>query len=475
MYIYASNFQKRLNSTKQPGGYAARYDVLLKEKCSWKNPVFLLEESDFDYNYLQWGEWYYYVSDVTYIRNNLLEVSCTVDSLATFKGAILESRQFVAYANESNTEISDSRLSLKTSVTRSRTVSASAWDLITPEQSQMTAVINVVGETAAATYITTVNNAKNLLNSVKQWSEGIFSDIPASQSGLPELVEVSKRFFSRALSSSSAASCVKSACILPVKYSLLAGEPASIMLGGFDTGMQGRIPATRSLTDSNGVVIPWQASDWRRNAPYHSIYLYVPFIGVVTLPASELINAEGLYATIGIDITNGDATVKISTLSTGDHVVAVYNTNISIGYMIGASNVTPMQRITGGAALAGGAAAAVLSGGAVAGIAAGTGGILGQLNAVTPIPSSIGNPSGGATLGLGYDAYKLQCLTLFHDTIVPPDYNRSIIGEPYMRVAQLSDLSGYVECRNAHVALQHGFDSMAQEIDAFLNGGVYLE
>lgn len=472
--IRATRFLKRVNSLNVPRTWTREFNCALKEDCSWDYPVFLLKTDDFQENYVNWGQWYYYVTDVIFKRNELTEVHCKIDSLATFRWHILESSQFVAYADIANTELIDPRLSIKTTTTRAVNTSSGAWDLITPDEAQMTAVLNVVGETSSTTYLTTVNNAKNLLNSVKNWADGIFQDIPSSTSGLPELVELLKRFCSRSLSASSAADCLKSACILPVKYSLIAGNSNSIMLGGYDTHIMGKIPTRRSLTDSNGVNIPWQAADWRRNAPYHSIYCYVPFVGVVSLSASELINAEGIFCTIGVDVTNGDATIKLSTLSTGDHVIAVYNTNISISYMIGASNVTPLQRLTGGAAVVGGATAAILSGGAVAAAAAGTGGIVGSMNSIQPIPSSIGNPGGGAVLGLGWNAFKLQCLTVFHDTIVHPSYNSRIIGQPFMRIAKLDNLNGYVECRNAHIGI-NGHYNEAKEIESYLNTGIYIE
>ena len=117
--ITTFNFAKRANSTKQPTGLSGTdWSVVLKEKTSYDQPVFLLtSNSQPEFNYLQWRSWYYFVTGISYVRNDLYEVSCDLDVLATYKTAIGATSAFVLYDTAANTEITDRRLSMKTTAT----------------------------------------------------------------------------------------------------------------------------------------------------------------------------------------------------------------------------------------------------------------------------------------------------------------------------------------------------------------------
>lgn len=84
---------KKRNSTKIPTAdeMIRTESVVLKENCSDYNPVFTLNLSEniFPYNYVKWDEWYYFIDDVIRGRNNIFEVHCTQDVLATYKSYIL--------------------------------------------------------------------------------------------------------------------------------------------------------------------------------------------------------------------------------------------------------------------------------------------------------------------------------------------------------------------------------------------------
>lgn len=109
--INSTTFAKRHNSTAIPASFSHSYDVALKGACSYNRPVFLLAEPAFLDNYIQWGNWYYFVDDVVVVRNNLLEVHCALDVLATYKADILASTQYVAYSNVSGgTWLPDNRI-----------------------------------------------------------------------------------------------------------------------------------------------------------------------------------------------------------------------------------------------------------------------------------------------------------------------------------------------------------------------------
>lgn len=92
--VLYSGFSKEANSTKQPSG-GTPVNCVLKENTSVVHPVFILQSADFTINYLSWGSRYYFVDDIVALTNDMLELHCTVDVLATYKDSIGSSSQYV--------------------------------------------------------------------------------------------------------------------------------------------------------------------------------------------------------------------------------------------------------------------------------------------------------------------------------------------------------------------------------------------
>lgn len=92
--ILYSGFSKEANSTKQPSG-GTPVNCVLKENTSVVHPVFILQSANFTINYLSWGSRYYFVDDIVALTNDMLELHCTVDVLATYKDSIGSSSQYV--------------------------------------------------------------------------------------------------------------------------------------------------------------------------------------------------------------------------------------------------------------------------------------------------------------------------------------------------------------------------------------------
>ena len=90
-----SNFTKRRNSTKRPGSGGTQHDCKLKEATSIERPTFLLQSNDFTINYVQAFGHYYFVDDIKSVRQDLIEVSCSIDVGATYKSQIGNYTAFV--------------------------------------------------------------------------------------------------------------------------------------------------------------------------------------------------------------------------------------------------------------------------------------------------------------------------------------------------------------------------------------------
>ena len=470
------NLAKRKNSTAAPTGAGTDFDVTLKERTDLLQPVFLLNYSGTPtWTYAAYQGRYYFVTGVESVHNDLWYIHCEVDVLATYKAAIQAASAFVQFDTAANTEITDKRLSTKTTTVRVE-AAGNAFDYL---GKGFCVALNVVGEYTSATYMCSLNTAMNLLNYMQQWTDDNVLDLDwEDYDGLEEIAcaiwNAITYGFKQIISSGSAADCIKSAYIIPLPLSTFGVANDRIYLGKYDTHCFGIQRSSRGFQDASNVTIPWQASDWRRNAPYHEIYLYIPFVGNISIPPQAVIGKTSLYVNVAIDETAGDAVFTISAdpVSGGsaNHVLGQYTANLAANFAIGSSNITPAALFSSIAATAGVVASSLIA--PPVGVAAGFAGIAGELNAATPLPSSIGSAGGGAMLALF--GYAPRCFVLYHDTVVAPDSVSAIMGTPTMAVKSLSGLSGFVQTIGASVA-GNMTDTERMRINQMLDGGIYIE
>lgn len=471
--LYFGNVSKRKNSTFVPA-LTQSVQAVLKDGTSENNPTFLISAQSFSANYCKWDNRYYFIDDIIYERNNLYNVKCVLDVLATYKANILGTTAFVAYDTTENAELTDNRISIETSKT-----------LFTNSQkfnkigSGEIILVNVVGEDSTGCFAMYEGSAKQLIKNTtfEAWLNSPAGLPYPEMSSLTDIVDVLKvgvdNFISsirQLIATGKASDCIKSAFLLPIDLAHIAGVGEIVYLGKYDTAVLGRnVSATTILTDDLNINIPWPTgvNDWRRNAPYTRLYLYLPYIGCVEIPTSEIIDDTQITILTSISPASGDT---VFTILSGNRKIMQFTTNIASPYAIGNSNITASQMantFTTGVASAIGALA---TGGATA-ILSGTMGIAGITNNLQSMPQSIGNGIGSASLGLSQSA---TLFTVFHDTNVAPDSVTATIGTPAMAVKSLGNLSGYVECRNASVSAP-AEAIILDQINNLLNNGIFIE
>lgn len=475
-----AGFSKRKNSTKQPSATGTSITLTLKDDTSIMQPIFVFGGNYFTYNYIQFAGRYYYVDDVVSLHNGLVEVHCNVDLLATYKAAIQASSQYVLYYTHNNTEICDKRLATKT--TKTLDINTGSFDILgNGTGTNYAVIVNTIGDGSCDSYAISQSDARTLLSNLDNWfnddddsgmvtdlDDGIFdwSDVESSiKSFLQETLFFWKQWFATGKVSDN----LRSAYILPLPISAISGNSHHVHLGQYTSDVEGIRVYDRIFSDGTSVTIPWQASDWRRNSPYHGIYLYIPYVGLINLSASDLVGDTTLNISVSIDVTCGDA---IFTVYTGtNRFIGQYTANMAAPFAIGTSNVPITGQINTvvGATIAG--AAAIASGGGAAVLAAMTGGTLSLANDIAGQPSCIGSNMGGAVLGL---TDQVVCYTVFHDTTVSPGSVSAVKGTPYNGVMSLSGVSGYVQTAGASVEVA-GYGNEKDMINNYLNGGIYIE
>lgn len=465
---------KRHNSTLVPLNGTV-VDVELKGGSDLIDPVFILNHSGTPtWSMMSFEGRIYFITGIKSIRQDLWEISCHVDVLSTYKANIQSMDAYVLYHTHVNTEISDSRLGVKT--TASIQSAAGAFDVlggVTPATCGV--VVNVTGQNSCASYSMSQADAKDLLNDIDNWYQNdAMPDPPPGTSIFASIEEAFTWFcncifngFKQLIATGKASDSVKSAFMLPFTASSMGDSYEEIYLGKYKTTKYGSRIINRTKGDSATVAIPWQATDWRRNAPYHEIFLYIPYLGLIELSPSDVMGLSSITVHAEVDLLSGDTIFSIGT--SADHIIAQYNTNLGAPYAIGSSNINPASAAT--AILSGAAtvAGAVSSGGLS--IALGTAGVIGIANNMQSQPTCIGSNAGGAAVGL---LSRVVCYTVFHDTVAAPSSMSAAVGTPTNRAMSLSGISGYVQTRAASVPGSMT-DGEREEINTLLDGGIYIE
>ena len=483
--INFGSFSKRRNSTKQPSGLPDSRNCKLKETTSIDAPTFIISGDDFNYNYAQWGSRYYFITDIRSVHNGLTEIDCVLDPLATYKAEILASTQYVAYSSVSGgIWLPDTRIPIQ----KNAIVARAATTLNFLFTTGGFYVLSAIGDgDGCRTWVTDSANIKKMINNISQWKDTVGNTIKSAlpyespTSDMQAYQNLTEAIIGTGVVGNAytdAPNCIRSCIWVPFFISFFTeGNGDTIKLGAFDTGATAYECKTSPVSRTATVNIPWQYSDWRR-AVCEDVYLYLPLVGMVSIPSDEIVNESALNIEWSATATDGCIAYRITA---GNQVVGTYGANCSVNYPIGISQQASAGEIVQTAFE--GAQRTVTSGLHAARPLAGAASkadfaftaidfVYDTINtAMTRHNTCIGGIGGGAGTGLSLDA---ECFTVAHPTVIQPADMQQTMGIPTMKPIQLSQCTGYCQCVNAHVEAP----AMAAEldaIDAMLNSGFYIE
>lgn len=480
--INAGSVSKRRNSTYIPNTeLSAQYVCNLKDACTEDTPVFILNAATFPYNYVKWGTHYYFVESVTYLRNNLIEVLCTLDPLATYKSYILNATCFVSYSSVSGGAwLPDTRIpvlrstnAVKSSVALPAFSAGTRGDYILAVVGSKGCDLFVTGEATLAVmidHITQTDVPDKINDLMTGWTFSTVEDALEALTNIMAQSDIVGNAFSNA------PSCIRSCIWIPFDVApAVSGSAKEIILGNFKTGTYARTVSAAPVTGSVTVSIPWQFSDWRRGY-CEDIYLYLPLVGMINIETDSITQYSSLTVKYSYTVTDGCIAYQVVS---GNEIIGSYGGSCCANYPIGINQQASAGEITNQmiAGAENAVASAVKAGLNVAGMAieAVAGGIKATYDvanvAASSHPTCIGGIGGGAGYGLDKD---VVCISVKHDTVVEPAVMQATMGLPTMKPLQLSACTGYCECANAHVAAPAHADVLNQ-IDMYINSGFFIE
>lgn len=470
---YFYTLAKRKNSTLQPTG-GTSIDVDLKSGTSLISPTFLLNYSGRpSFNYVSYEGRYYFVRNLVSVRQNLWEIQCDVDVLATYKSEILNTTAYVIYDSTVNTELPDNRLPMKTS--KSVAVDTEPCPFV-PDGGCY--ILSLTGSNdSTGIYKVSENELADLIDDIAFIYDNLWAPDPSNPKPTPPTgqnvwewikyfavlcawyFEALKSPFSQAFGSGNIPENIRECRFIPFNVGITGGSQP-IYLGTFLTQQSLGKLITDTVHRTATVNIPWQASDFRRRSPYTDIYLYLPYIGMVKLSSENLVGQSTITVDYTLSVRDGS---MICTISSGGEILGQYNSNVGASVPVGISNINIPR-----------AAQSVISG--AANIAAkNIGGIgMSALNfgdAITPNFTCIGGLDGIASTAANQN---ITCYTVFHDTIDTPNQNLQIVGSPTMHSKSLATLTGFCQCTDAHISI-NGTSTEMDMLDGFINTGFYIE
>lgn len=471
-----SNFSKRVNETLQPSG-GQPIDVKLKDNCSIENPIFLLATGGGvpNYTYAAAFGHYYFVRDIISVNASMAEMHCKQDNMATHKSEIGATDAFVLYDTTLNKYIPDTRLPCFSDPM----IAASSGVALDHFSQSGTILVTCTNEDGCGTYAIPPASLVNLIPNdfQDQMDASVETFIDTQWSGIESII--SSKFATGAdvnfpvlagtfaglrelFVSGKAIDNIKEIRWIP--FNVIDLDPSdwdAIYLGKYDTHVKGQRlsqGATRILTgNTNNVSIPWRFDDWRNSEPYTQVYISIPFVGTVNIPASTIIGKSSLRLDYSIDKISGDIAYQLWA-GNADFLIGTYGASTGISVALGTTARDPLKVVSNLTE----ASTSVLIGNYP--------GAMGQaVNAFVPTPQTVGGL--GSSAGMGLDQ-RFKIWTVVHAPAATPDSVANVMGTPAFQVKRIGNLSGYVQCQNASVRGNMRAEDR-DEINGYLNSGFF--
>lgn len=463
-----AGFIKRKNSTKQPTiGYVEK-TVTLKEGTSIENPIFLLTGDLFSVDYVQAFDHYYFVTDVVSIRNNLTEIHCTVDVLATHKTAI---GSYTALIERSDSfydaSYPDPAVSMKNEIYTDDAVADP--DLYDDSGYFILSVVNNVGSGTGFTsnYIVEKADLQRVAKFVNtDWG-----------SAAADLITWIKATFLK--TANSIIDCIwlplKSITGLPFSYEkMVIGVTPMADSDGDIIG--GKMTGVCVIYNTCSATIPHHyttAGDFRRCAPYTVGKIFIPGYGYADFNPLDFEPSGTINISTYIDVSTGDTVVYLS--NADGILVSTYTFNIGVSCPVGHVGANVTETIGGVLSTASNIAlfnkATPGSVGASIADYASAASMVNTITSAAGATSSYSGRKAGRAMWANNDKYAIS---IFAHATQALDSMETTSGRPDMTERVISTCSGYVKCINASVPIA-GMSTEKDEVNTYLNSGFYYE
>lgn len=458
------NFKKDKNSTKVPlDTDANEYNITLKEDTDLLNPVFYLKWDNVpDFNYLQYIIAYYFVDDYVMRSNSVYEVHCSMDVLASYRGDILGSTQYVLRSTSSyNANLYDNvyEPELNPTITMTQTQSPLSGEgtYIIKYSSSTSPRFGVSYRCGSATEVGSFIAGCYDLNN---WDQFLQTGLEALQKTVFDFSQYLQEIY-----------------WLPINQADIPNQSSVIPFVGawqITSGDAGTKLFFGEYVVKLAVTINTPSRYYNDFRDYSNSYtrfiLDIPCLGSIDLDAKDVY--KGLQVQFEIDLKTGDAKHVISTSDAiittvrGNYKSPVSYATFNNNFVTGANQIlNSISQIGSGVASATGGN----YGGTVSGVSSGVTSLTEGLVALDNITSHQISSQGTQGDIKSNDKYSLT--RYVYNCAEQPIFN---IGRKLNEHKQLSTLSGYCQCANAKLDTS-AYGTIKDELLSHLNNGFYIE
>lgn len=439
MRITLFNFEKRVNSTKQPpNDTGVNVEITLKNDIDFINPTFYLDVSYKDYNYLKWDNRFYYINNKSIVNLNTVALFCNIDYLRTYKTNIQNTTAFVIYSSSNYvSDIIDPRVVMDIKSTFEITSNT----LITDGSTDGTYIINYVTSNATygATGILWTNQTGCTLLSRK-----------LTDTNFLNLENFEKQF-------NNVYQAIKSALYVPFNWLKRGGAGKQFILGNYRTAVGGFSPVS-SITYESSILCNRHFNDFRDYCNIDYI-LYLPGYGFIEIDKNDYLG-KSINVKLTVDGITGEGYYLIGNTQKYN---TTFSTPVSIGTVTGNIMSVYSNAIN--------TVANVVTGNVIGAVGSGVNRLL---NTRQRQLGAVGSQGGSAGTFLSIDDWeKIYLVKIIHNSTISPDSLTDIKGRPCQSMQRIGDLTGYCQVDNASVQTDNY--TATQYINSMLNGGVYIE
>lgn len=490
-------FSKKRNSTLRPTNGGFTVNCVLKAPTTKHRPTFELRRNCIPVgadivDYVQWGSRYYFVTDTRYMTNDIIEIDCVLDCLATYKNDILASEQYIERSSHMyNTDIPDN------------------LNCPTLEVIKTTTGIALPGfqfSNMDGTYILTVAGTSYV-------TAGVFGNGGANTYALNEgqMSSFTRQFYTKdfleqlSMEFLNPQSAIVECKYIPIQYASITGIETEIYCGSHGVGVTGkkityRMKYAESVIDIStmfGNQISRMGSQFERATylwcePYTTITLYLPFVGCVKFPTDIAYKADPrMYVMSVLDLFTGDIIYSLNTqheaMFTAQKPIATYTGSCASDCPVSGANTNRKGTLLAalqfiGMAAGNAAMLALAPEAAIPMILASTAAnFIGNTasRAVTGVVGSLEQSTQvNGTISSAISQFIATALEITTITRVPAMSSignaNELYGRPLNEVMSLSTFSGYVKCNGAVLDIEADYETR-KELEYFLDTGFYIE
>lgn len=444
------NFNKRVNSTKQPTDEGQLITFTYKDASDLHNPILMLNGWVTNWNYAKIGDIYFFVNRCEAIANNLFHVYLSIDVLATYRANILATKANVIYSsNNWNKDLIDNRY------LSGANFAEVVREALVPITNKGTYVLTVMATGSIPTGVATTYyiKAEEMVNiAVKINTTNIWQDLLQNIGGWGNAF-ISLHY-------------------MPYSVSRVGNLTKSKLAIGeyIDTEVEVYVQES----DKNTLIEPieyelpldWLYDDFRNTSRFTQMTLDIPGYGIIPLNSTDYYKQTSIKVKEYVDFYTGNVVWEIIALpinKTMTRIASNLKTTLPLGQTQGQSLLEPIAAAVSTTALA-------VSGHPYAAV---TSGAYGVSNAFHSAPiTAFGTISGTFINGNITNKLVLR-IKYFINNEIPENLN-PLCGGLVNKILFLSNCIGFTKTDSVSVAAD-AYLSELNQINSMLNGGVYIE